>query len=648
MLRGPVPRPPRAAIPPRPDGGGVRASSTSASRLRHPRVERAATPARRPALRRPAALRREDAVRDRVPRDDRRLRGRRALLLVGVDLRRLGARWPALGLSLALVVGPLALGPSGDRVERQRGSPSSPTGCTSSPPRSGSAESRRSRSSCGRSRRRLRRRRFVGFARLAVGLVGVIVVAGVYLALAPAARAVRISGRPRYGQLLLLKIAIVAIALVWGGIHHFVVRPRLEAGDQPRVRAEPRRARPLVAVAVLLAAAMLTNAAPPPVDTARRRRPPARRGRTRSWPRSRPRADRRAAARSRSRSRSRPRTRSSRSSAASSPGASPCSPTRCTCSPTTSRSRSRSSPSGSRRSRRRPSARTATSAPRCSPRSRTASLLVALAIWIFVEAVQRLRDPPEILGGWMLAIALVGIGVNVAAGRRARACARAQPQRRGGVPRTSSPICSARRRRGRGRGHPRDGLARGRPAREHAHRRARARELVVDPPRLDRDPPRGDAPRHRRACGRPAPRRGAGSRRGARPPHLDDHVRLPGALGARARRPGEDCHGRRRELERVLEDEFGIEHTTLQVDHAATRRARSRSGASSGHGRDQHGSPAERAAPEPVERLVRLLERERLDLGAHRERRREREELLAVGAGEVRDGADVRSPHRSS
>jgi cobalt-zinc-cadmium efflux system protein len=34
-------------------------------------------------------------------------------------------------------------------------------------------------------------------------------------------------------------------------------------------------------------------------------------------------------------------------------------------------------------------------------------------------------------------------------------------------------------------------------------------------------------------------------------------------------RPGEDCHGRRRELERLLRDEFGIEHTTLQVDHAA-------------------------------------------------------------------------------
>jgi cobalt-zinc-cadmium efflux system protein len=30
---------------------------------------------------------------------------------------------------------------------------------------------------------------------------------------------------------------------------------------------------------------------------------------------------------------------------------------------------------------------------------------------------------------------------------------------------------------------------------------------------------------------------------------------------------GEDCHGTRRELERELATRFGIEHTTLQVDH---------------------------------------------------------------------------------
>jgi cobalt-zinc-cadmium efflux system protein len=42
--------------------------------------------------------------------------------------------------------------------------------------------------------------------------------------------------------------------------------------------------------------------------------------------------------------------------------------------------------------------------------------LVRLSIWIFYEAFRRLEDPPEVLGGWMLAIAFFGIGVNIAAG----------------------------------------------------------------------------------------------------------------------------------------------------------------------------------------------------------------------------------------
>jgi cobalt-zinc-cadmium efflux system protein len=43
-------------------------------------------------------------------------------------------------------------------------------------------------------------------------------------------------------------------------------------------------------------------------------------------------------------------------------------------------------------------------------------------------------------------------------------------------------------------------------------------------------------------------------------PALAAHVLVP---------EGDDCHARRRELERLLHDRFGIEHTTLQVDHEA-------------------------------------------------------------------------------
>jgi cobalt-zinc-cadmium efflux system protein len=36
-------------------------------------------------------------------------------------------------------------------------------------------------------------------------------------------------------------------------------------------------------------------------------------------------------------------------------------------------------------------------------------------------------------------------------------------------------------------------------------------------------------------------------------------------------RPGEDCHDVRRELEHRLSEQFGIEHTTLQVDHVSSQ-----------------------------------------------------------------------------
>jgi cobalt-zinc-cadmium efflux system protein len=40
--------------------------------------------------------------------------------------------------------------------------------------------------------------------------------------------------------------------------------------------------------------------------------------------------------------------------------------------------------------------------------------IVAISLWIFYEAYQRFRDPPEVLGGWMMAVAVVGLAVNAA------------------------------------------------------------------------------------------------------------------------------------------------------------------------------------------------------------------------------------------
>ena len=42
-------------------------------------------------------------------------------------------------------------------------------------------------------------------------------------------------------------------------------------------------------------------------------------------------------------------------------------------------------------------------------------LLVGVAVWIIVEAVRRLGDPPDVLGGWMLLVAGIGLVVNLQA-----------------------------------------------------------------------------------------------------------------------------------------------------------------------------------------------------------------------------------------
>ena len=112
----------------------------------------------------------------------------------------------------------------------------------------------------------LRARAFLGFSRIAVGLVGAMVLAGVYLALVRLPELADL-WETDYGQWLLVKLAIVCVALSWGGFHHLVARPLLAAGDERGVR-ESLLGETTVAIAVLLAAAVLTNLSPPPVEPA--------------------------------------------------------------------------------------------------------------------------------------------------------------------------------------------------------------------------------------------------------------------------------------------------------------------------------------------------------------------------------------------
>jgi len=110
----------------------------------------------------------------------------------------------------------------------------------------------------------LRRAAFLRFSRIAMVLVAAIVVAGTVVAIErlPALNDLWDTG---YGQILLVKIGLVCLALGWGGIHHTFVRPRLERGESPPAVGRSLLGESAVAMAVLLAAAVLVNGAPPPV-----------------------------------------------------------------------------------------------------------------------------------------------------------------------------------------------------------------------------------------------------------------------------------------------------------------------------------------------------------------------------------------------
>ena len=194
--------------------------------------------------------------------------------------------------------------------------------------------------------------------------------------------------------------------------------------------------------------------------------------------------------------------------------------------------------------------------------------LVAVSIWIFWEAVSRLDDPPDVLGGWMLAIATLGVGVNLAAGAvlwRSRASSLnleaafrhvvADMLGSAGVILAALVILAT----GQNVADPLVSMAIG------VLIVASAWGILRDSVRilLEATPAGVDA--------REVARRIAGEEGVVNVHDLHIWTITSGfpALSAHVLvRPGDDCHAARRAIERVLVREFGIEHTTLQVDHA--------------------------------------------------------------------------------
>ena len=108
----------------------------------------------------------------------------------------------------------------------------------------------------------LRQQSFVRFARLAPFLMALLLAAGIYLSILrlPQLDDLWTTG---YGHVLIVKLSLVALALAWGGFHHFVVEPRL---GRPHVAGRVRGSlagETAVGLAVLLVAAFLVNSKPP-------------------------------------------------------------------------------------------------------------------------------------------------------------------------------------------------------------------------------------------------------------------------------------------------------------------------------------------------------------------------------------------------
>lgn len=194
--------------------------------------------------------------------------------------------------------------------------------------------------------------------------------------------------------------------------------------------------------------------------------------------------------------------------------------------------------------------------------------LVAIAIWIFVEAGSRLSEPPDVEGGWLLAVAALGLVVNIAA---AFVLSRAEGESLNmsaalrhviadilgslGVIVSAVVILTT----GWTAVDPLVSVLIG------ALVLASSWSVLRDSTRilLEATPSGIDA----REVG--AAMAGAPGVVGVHDLHVWTITSGFPALSAHVTVPADsDCHARRAELERLLEERFDIEHTTLQVDHA--------------------------------------------------------------------------------
>jgi cobalt-zinc-cadmium efflux system protein len=198
-------------------------------------------------------------------------------------------------------------------------------------------------------------------------------------------------------------------------------------------------------------------------------------------------------------------------------------------------------------------------------------VLAGIAVALAVEAARRLDDPPAVAGGWVTGVAAAGIAVNGACAWVLLRRARESLNVRGAAVHLAGDALSSVAVVGAGAVV----LATGWRLADPIVALAVSAVIVLSAWHVVRDAVEILLEATPRGIDADAVGRRMASVHGVVEVHdlhiwtitsgflaLSAHVLVP---------PGEDCHARRRDLEHVLADEFGIEHTTLQVDHVGDR-----------------------------------------------------------------------------
>jgi len=194
--------------------------------------------------------------------------------------------------------------------------------------------------------------------------------------------------------------------------------------------------------------------------------------------------------------------------------------------------------------------------------------LVAIAIWIYVEAYGRLRDPAEVAAGWVLAVGTLGLLVNVGAAALLMRPAGSSLNRRAALRHVLGDLAGSVGVVAAGTVVLATGWENADPIASLliatlvlASSWAVLRESVSI---LLEETPKGiDADEVGRAMA---------SAPGVQEVH-DLHIwtitsGFPSLSAHVLVAPAADCHGIRVELERLLAEQFALTHTTLQVEHA--------------------------------------------------------------------------------